>query len=68
MIDFRIVGKGNIMPYQFEIGVSCKVGNVAFLSGKEIVQTNHIATFPDKPFTEVAAQKTGAAGNKGADI
>jgi hypothetical protein len=40
--------------------------DIRFLTGKEVVQANHIVAFCDQTFTEVGAKKTGAASHENA--
>jgi hypothetical protein len=47
VIYFSIIGKGNVMPYQFKVGVTAQMGNVPFLAGKKIVKADDIVFFFD---------------------
>ena len=66
LVDLQMDRHGDIVTDQFKIGSVQQTGDVRFLAGEKIVQTNNVVTVVDQPFAKVRTQKTGAAGDQNA--
>lgn len=42
------------------------MGNILHRAGREVIHADNLVAFGDKPVTEMASKKSGAAGDKGA--
>ncbi len=63
-VDFEVDWQRDIVAEQLEIGATEQMGDVGFLTGEEIVQTNDIVSIVDESFAKMRAEKTSAAGDK----
>lgn len=61
-VGLCVEGFGHIMPDRFETAVIQQMTDVAFASGKVIVQTDHMVSFIEQPFAKVRSDKTGSSG------
>jgi hypothetical protein len=64
LIDLEKDRLGYIVPDKLEFFIVEQVRDIGFPSGKEIVETDDLITFIEKPLAEVRADKSGAAGYK----
>jgi hypothetical protein len=62
-IHFDIEREADVMPDELEIGVIEQGNNVAFCSGKEIVDANDLMAIPEKLLAQVPSQESCASGN-----
>jgi hypothetical protein len=52
----------DVVPHELEVRPRQQVRDVRLLAGEEIVDANDVMSLVDQPFTQMAAEKTCAAG------
>lgn len=61
LVDFEEDRQGYVVPDQFKIWSAQKVSDILLLSGKEIVEANHIVPVIDQAFAHMGTEESGAA-------
>jgi hypothetical protein len=54
-IDFKEYGMNNVVSDQFKIGVRVKMADIIFVSRKEVIDTDNVASLLQEGITKVAA-------------
>lgn len=66
LVDFDVKRKRDVVPHELKTGVVEHMLDVAFAAGEQVVGTHHFVATGQQAVDEVAAQKTGTAGDQNA--
>jgi hypothetical protein len=62
-VTFDVQGKGHIVADEFKPGIVQKFINIAFGTGKEVVNADNFIALREQCFAQVGTEKSAAAGN-----
>jgi hypothetical protein len=61
LIYLKVDGKGDVMAYQFEVGVAKQMVDILLASREEIVQAKDFISFFQKALTQVGSQEAATS-------
>ncbi len=66
LIDLELERINHVVPHEFEPRMRQQMGDVVLAAGEQVVETDDLMAVAQQPVAEMAAEKTGTAGDEDA--